>query len=42
MGKKKIHQGFEDPAALKGSEDERMVVFRLVRDEIRRWIEETF
>jgi arsenate reductase len=41
-GKEKIHRGFGDPAALKGSEDERMVAFRLVRDEIRRWIEETF
>ena len=41
-GKEKIHRGFEDPAALKGSEDEGMVAFRRVRDEIRRWLEETF
>ena len=41
-GKEKIHRGFENPAALTGSEDEKMVAFRRVRDEIKRWIEETF
>jgi len=41
-GKEKMHRGFEDPAALTGSEDEKMVAFRRVRDEIKRWIEETF
>jgi len=41
-GKKRIHRGFQDPAALEGSEDEKLAVFRRVRDEIQHWIEETF
>jgi arsenate reductase len=31
----KLHLSFFDPAAAEGSEDERMAVFRRVRDEIR-------
>jgi arsenate reductase len=31
----KIHLSFFDPAAAEGTEDEKMVVFRRVRDEIR-------
>ena len=41
-GKEKIHKGFQDPAALKGSEEEKLTLFRRVRDEIRDWVEETF
>jgi arsenate reductase len=41
-GKKRIHRGFQDPAAAKGSEDEKLAVFRRIRDEIRHWLEETF
>jgi arsenate reductase (thioredoxin) len=41
-GKEHIHQGFQDPAAAVGSDDEVMAVFRRVRDEIRAWIEATF
>jgi len=41
-GKRVIHKGFEDPAAFRGSEEEKMALFRRVRDEIRGWIEETF
>ncbi len=41
-GKEFMHKGFQDPAAFEGSEDEKMVVFRRVRDEIREWIVETF
>jgi arsenate reductase len=41
-GKERIHRGFQDPAAVGGSEDERLAIFRRVRDEIRHWIEETF
>ncbi|MBM3848474.1 MAG: arsenate reductase ArsC, partial [Verrucomicrobia bacterium] len=33
------HWGFDDPAHATGSEDERMQVFRRVRDEIRRVFE---
>lgn len=41
-GKEKVHKGFEDPAAIKGSEEEKIVAFRQVRDQIKMWIEETF
>ena len=34
-GVKKIHRGFDDPAAATGSEEEIMAVFRRVRDNIR-------
>jgi arsenate reductase (thioredoxin) len=34
----RIHQGFEDPAALKGTEEERLSLFRRVRDEIRNYL----
>jgi arsenate reductase len=33
-----IHHGFEDPAALQGSEEERLALFRRVRDEIREYL----
>ena len=36
----KIHWDLEDPAEAQGSEEERMVVFRKIRDEIRKKIEE--
>lgn len=35
----RYHWGFDDPAHATGSEDERMAVFRRVRDEIRRVFE---
>jgi arsenate reductase len=41
-GKNRIHKGFEDPAAFEGNEQEKMEVFRRVRDEIKEWIEDTF
>ncbi|WP_287583454.1 arsenate reductase ArsC [Candidatus Borrarchaeum sp.] len=41
-GKNYIHKGFEDPAEFEGSEDEKLEVFRRVRDEIKDWIERTF
>ncbi len=37
-----IHKSFEDPAAAVGSEEEKLNVFRRVRDEIKDWISETF
>ncbi|HEY3360281.1 MAG TPA: arsenate reductase ArsC [Methanosarcina sp.] len=37
-----IHKSFEDPAASMGSEEERLRVFRRVRDEIKDWILQTF
>jgi arsenate reductase (thioredoxin) len=33
-----IHHNFEDPAALQGSEQERLTLFRRVRDEIREYL----
>jgi arsenate reductase len=33
-----IHHNFVDPAALSGSEEERLAVFREVRDEIREYL----
>jgi arsenate reductase len=33
-----IHRNFEDPAAVQGSAEERMAVFRRVRDEIRHYL----
>ena len=33
-GRVRLHWGFEDPAAAPGTEDERLAVFRRVRDEI--------
>jgi arsenate reductase len=33
-----IHHNFEDPAALDGSEEERLILFRRVRDQIRDYL----
>jgi arsenate reductase len=41
-GKKVIHRPFQDPASVEGTEEEKLSVFRKVRDEIRHWIIETF
>jgi arsenate reductase len=37
-----IHQAFPDPSGLAGSEEEVRAGFRAARDEILRWIDETF
>jgi len=34
----KLHHAFEDPAALTGSEDQRLTAFRRVRDELRAFL----
>jgi len=39
---KYIHMGFDDPSGFDGNEDEKLAVFRRVRDEIKDWIEITF
>jgi len=41
-GKKNLHQSFEDPSVLTGTEEEITAIFRRIRDEIGRWIEEKF
>jgi len=35
---KMIHRSFADPASLKGSEEQRLAMFRKVRDEIREYL----
>ena len=35
---KRLHRSFEDPAAIVGSEAERLDGFRRVRDELRTWL----
>jgi arsenate reductase len=35
----RIHWGFEDPAAVEGTEEQRLRVFRRVRDEIKRRVQ---
>jgi arsenate reductase (thioredoxin) len=39
-GAKRLHHDFDDPAALNGSEEERLAVFRRVRDELRAYLAE--
>ena len=36
----RLHRSFDDPAALEGSEEERLTVFRRVRDELRAYLAE--
>lgn len=35
---KRLHHSFDDPAALDGSEDERLALFRRVRGELREYL----
>jgi arsenate reductase (thioredoxin) len=41
-GKEYIHHAFDDPAACTGTDEEILACFQRSRDEIRRWLEETF
>ena len=41
-GKTVIHESFENPAEFNGTEAEILSKFRKTRDEIKKWIEETF
>ena len=36
----RLHHSFEDPAAADGTEEERLALFRLVRDQIRSYLRE--
>ena len=40
--KRTIHASFPDPSAATGTEEERLAVFRSIRDEIAAWIDATF
>lgn len=35
-----VHHNFEDPAMLQGSDEERLALFRRVRDEIRKYLQD--
>lgn len=37
-GVQRIHQGFDDPSQLKGSEDDLVHEFRRIRNQIREWL----
>lgn len=41
-GGKEIHKSFPDPSAFTGTEKEKVQKVRVVRDEIKDWIERTF
>ncbi|MBP8638753.1 MAG: arsenate reductase ArsC [Dictyoglomi bacterium] len=41
-GKKILHKSFIDPTEFKGEGEEKLKIFREVRDQIREWIIETF
>jgi len=38
--KNMIHKSFNDPSSVTGSEEEKLNVFRTVRDQIKTWLEE--
>lgn len=40
--KRTIHASFPDPSGVTGTEEERLAVFRSVRDEIAAWIDAAF
>ena len=40
--KKQLHISFDDPSGFKGSEEETMLRFRRVRDEIKDWMKKEF
>ena len=40
-GKKRAHKGFTDPASVIGTQDEKIEVFRQVRDQIKEWLVES-
>ncbi len=33
-----LHHGFDDPSEVEGSDDEKIMAFRRIRDDIKRWI----
>ena len=40
--KENLHQGFDDPSAVTGSDEEKRAAFRRIRDELAEWIDATF
>ncbi len=41
-GKKYLHEPFEDPASINGTEYNKIIAFRRIRDELKVWIEKIF
>jgi arsenate reductase len=41
-GEKEMHKSFPDPSTFKGTEEEILRKVRVVRDEIKDWVERTF
>ena len=41
-GEKYIHKSFEDPARSEGTEEEKLALFRRIRNDIKEWIHKTF
>ncbi len=41
-GTQRLHQGFDDPSRMVGTEEEILSAFRRVRDEIKAWVLEYF
>lgn len=41
-GKTYLHESFEDPSAVDGTDHEKTDAFRKIRDEIKEWIKVTF
>ena len=41
-GKKYLHESFEDPAAVDGTDHDKTEAFRKSRDEIKEWLTKTF
>jgi len=37
-----LHHGFNDPSEADGSEDEKIAAFRRTRDDIKKWILDSF
>ena len=40
--KQNLHQGFDDPSAVEGTDEEKRAAFRRVRNELDDWIDVTF
>jgi len=41
-GKKFIHKGFKDPSNFQGTRNDKKILFREIRDEIKEWIKKEF
>lgn len=41
-GRESLHKSFNDPSGFEGEGDNKLAVFRKVRNEIRDWVKETF